>query len=128
MKRPANETHRMRDLFLYMGIGVLVASTAILLGIYQAETGQKPGASLKWVGFAILTLLVFWWAIRGYRPFWANARFWWFLTLFAVVHIASGIAVLLRITMTSLAPFILIAVVESFSLSAYLDLFAIRKH
>ena len=127
MTKPTHKTHRLRDLFVYICIGVFVASTAILLGVYHARTGQKPDTSLKWVGFAILTLLVFSWAIRGYRPFWTNRRFRWFLAFFALVHITLGIAILLRTTMTSLAPFIVVAILESYALSAYLDWFAIRK-
>jgi hypothetical protein len=127
MKKTVHKSHRLRDLILYVAIAVLIVTLGGLIGIHQAKTGQKPDASLKWVGFAILTLLVFWWAIRGYRPFWTNSRFWWFLTLFALVHLALGFTVLLRTTMTSLAPFIFVAVVESYALTAYLDRFVLRR-
>jgi uncharacterized membrane protein len=86
MARRRESSHRIRDFLLYIAIGTLLAVLAITLGVHQAKTGQKPEVLLKWIGFAVMTLLVFWWAVRAYRPFWTNTRFWRLLAVFAVIH------------------------------------------
>jgi len=120
-------SHRLRDFLLYIAIGTSLAVLAIILGVHQAKTGQKPEVLLKWIGFAVMTLLVFWWAIRTHRPFWANARFWRLLALFAVIHVVLGVGLLLRTTMVSLLPFVAITPLEYFLLSAYLSRFLIQQ-
>jgi cation transport ATPase len=127
MARHQERSHRIRDFLLYIAIGVLVVVLIGLLGVHQAKTGQKPEVLLKWIGFAVMTLLVFWWAIRAYRPFWANARFWRLIALFAAIHVILGVGLLLRTTMVSLFPFVAITPLEYFLLSACLSRFLIQK-
>ena len=120
-------SHRLKDLFLYIAIGSSLAVLAVILGVHQAKTGQKPEVLLKWTGFTVMTLLLFWWAIRAYRRFWANARFWRLITLFAIIHVFVGVCLLLRTTMTSLFPFVVITPLEYFLLAEYLARFIIQK-
>jgi len=127
MEKRKERPHRLRDFVLYIGIGVSIAILAITLGVHQAKTGQKPEGFLKWIGFAVMTVLVFWWAIRAYRPFWANIRFWRLIALFAIMHVVFGLGLLLRTTMVSLFPFVVITPLEYFLLSEYLARFLIQK-
>jgi hypothetical protein len=127
MARRQERSHRIRDFLLYIGIGALLAVLAITLGVHQAKTGQKPEVLLKWVGFAVMTLLIFWWAVLAYRPFWTDTRFWRLLAVFAVIHAVLGVGLLLRTTMISLFPFVVMTPVEYFILSAYLSRFLIQK-
>jgi hypothetical protein len=127
MPQRQERSHRIRDLLLYIAIGTLLAVLAITLGVHQAKTGQKPEVLLKWIGFAVMTLLVFWWAIRAYRRFWTNARFWRLLAVFAAIHAVLGVGLLLRTTMVSLFPFVVITPLEYFLLSASLSRFLIQK-
>ena len=127
MERRQVRPHRLRDFLLYVAVGSSLAILAIILGVRQAKTGQKPEVLLKWIGFAVMTLLVFWWAIRAYRPFWANARFWRLIALFAMIHFVLGLGLLLRTTMVSLFPFVAITPLEYLLLSAYLSRFLAQK-
>jgi hypothetical protein len=119
--------HRMRDLLVYILVGVLVVALAIALGVHQAKTGQKAEASLKWIAFAFMTLLIFWWTIRAYRPFWANAKFWKLVSFFAVIHFVLGVGLLARTTTRSLFPFAVITPLEYFLLSTCLSRFLFGK-
>jgi multisubunit Na+/H+ antiporter MnhB subunit len=120
-------SRRLRDFFLYIAIGMSVAILASLLGVYQAKTGQKPDALLKWIGFTIMSLLVFRWTIRAYRPQWGRARFWTLLAIFAVIHAGLGVGLLLRTKTGSLFPFVVIIPLEYFLLSTYLSRFLTQK-
>lgn len=127
MARPQKRSHRMLDFLIYIAIGTLLAGLAIALGIHQAKTGQRAIGHLKWIGFAIMTLLVFWWTIRAYKPFWTNARLWKLLVLFAVMHLALGVGLLWSITMLSLFPFMVITPLECFLASAFISHFLLQK-
>lgn len=125
--RHQERSHRVRDFLLYIAVGTSLAVLAITLGVHQAKTGQKPEASLKWIGFAVMSLLIFWWTIGSSRPFWTNARFWGLLAVFAIMHVIVGVALLLRTTMVSLFPFVVITPLEYFLLSMCLSRFLIQK-
>jgi cation transport ATPase len=127
MTQRHEQSHRLRDFLAYTAIGTSLAVLAIVLGVHQAKAGQKPEVLLKWVGFALMTLLVFWWAIRTYRPFWTDARFWRLLAFFAAIHTVLGVVLLLRTTMVSLFPFVVITPLEYFLLSGYLSRLLIQK-
>jgi hypothetical protein len=123
MNKSSHKSHWFRDFLFYVVIGIVVASSAILLGVHQAKVGEKPDALLKWIGFTMMTLLVFSWTIRAYRSFWATARFWRYLALFAVVHIFMGVIVVSRISGASLFPFMVVTVAEASALGACLNRF-----
>jgi LPXTG-motif cell wall-anchored protein len=111
----------IRDFLLYIAVGVSVAVLAVTLGVYQAKTGDQPADLLKWVGFAVMTLLVFLWAIRRYRRLWRNTRFWKLIGAFAAIHFIVGIGLLFRTTVTSLVPFVIVTPLEYFLLRAFLS-------
>jgi cation transport ATPase len=120
-EKPSKRSHRLRDFAVYVAISVCIVVLIGLLAVHQAKTGQKPGALLKWIGFAVMTLLIFWWAIRAYRPYWGNARFWRLLAVFALLHVVLGISILTRLIVGSLFPFVLAAALEYYLLLEYLE-------
>ena len=113
-------SHRPRDVSLYIAVGALIAVLAITLGVYQAKMLGRPGDLLKWVGFSVMTLLVFSWAIREHRSATISSRFWKFLGVFVVIHVVLGVSLLLRTAVTSLFPFVIATPLEYFLLSAVL--------
>jgi hypothetical protein len=115
MAQPQKRSHKVRDFLLYVAIAVSIVVLAGLLGVHQAKTGQKPEILLEWIGFAVLTVLVFWWVIRAYRPFWATARFWRFIALFGAIHVVV------------LLPFVAITPLEYLLLSAFLSRCMVQK-
>lgn len=110
-------SHRLRDVLLYVIIGLSIGVMAFTLGVYQAETSRRPENLLKWAGFSIMTLLVFSWAVREHRPRSVNSQFYKLLGLFAVIHVVLWVSLLLRTTITSLFPFIIATPLEYFLLS-----------
>jgi hypothetical protein len=121
MPQQQERSHRIRDFLIYVAIGTALAVFAITLGVHQAKTAQRPEGLLKWIGFGVMTSLVFWWTIRAYRPFWTNAGFWRLLALFAMVHVVLGTGLLLRTTMVSLFPLVVVAPLEYLLLSSCLS-------
>jgi hypothetical protein len=126
MDRRQERSHRLRDLLAYSAIGSSLAALAILIGVHLAKTGQKPENLIKWIGFAVMTLLVFGWAIRAFRSFWTNAKFWRLMVLFVMIHVALGVLLLLRTTIVSLLPFMVVTPLEYILLSACLLRFLIQ--
>jgi len=115
---------KIRDVLLYCAIGILVAAAAILSGIYRARAGLPLGLPAKWLGFAIMTGLVFLNGIRSYRDSWRRRRYWTLLALFSIIHFEVGFIVLSRLTRkVSLVDFAAATLIEYFALSAYLDHF-----
>ena len=85
---------RMIDLTLYVLIAVVVVASAGLYGVYQAKTGQKAGLPIKWVGFAVLTVIIFGYVLFDNRTFWHRPLFWGIVLVVLVVHL--GLGLLLR--------------------------------
>ncbi|HEV2381592.1 MAG TPA: hypothetical protein VG206_17590 [Terriglobia bacterium] len=116
---------RIRELALYCVIAILVAAAAILIGVYRG-THRLPPAPVGWTGFGIFTLLVFWWALRANRPFFAQSRLWVAVAIFAAAHLAVGYVILSRFSRgLSLVDFALAAPIEYYALIEYLR-FVIR--
>ncbi len=107
------QSHRLRDFILYLALAVALAGLAILLGVYQAKTGRSSQASLKWVGFVLMTVLAFYWTVRSYRPFWRQGSFWVTAASLGAVHVGLGIEIVQQIRAESLLPFVLSAPIES---------------
>jgi hypothetical protein len=114
---------RLRDLLLYCVIGALIAITAILVGVHRAKTGQSADGSVKWIGFAIMTALVFGNAVRYSKRFWCLSRFWGALLLFSILHLVLGFIIVSRITKVGLIQFAAATLIEYFVLDSYLGLF-----
>ena len=123
---PQQRSHRIRDFLIYIGVGVSVAILAISLGIAQAKSGDRSAPDLlKWVGFSVMTLLIFSWGLRQYHTFWKTRKFWKLITAFAAIHLIFGIGLLSRTTITSLFPFMLVTPLEYFLLDTFLSKFLI---
>jgi hypothetical protein len=114
---------KIKQLLLYCIIGVAVSAAAISLGILQAKAGSSAGLPIKWLGFAIMTALVFGNAIRYSKSRWTRPKFWGLLALFLFLHLAVGLAALWRLTQVGLIQFFLATVIEISVLSAYLGRF-----
>jgi hypothetical protein len=54
MPTQVKRSHGVRDLFLYMLIGVAIAALAILLGVHQAKTGHSSKEMISIVGVLFL--------------------------------------------------------------------------
>jgi hypothetical protein len=113
----------IKDLMLYCIIGVLVAATAILAGIHQARVGVKSEGTVKWIGFSILTALVFGNAIRYSKSYWSSVRFWGLLIVFSLPHFIVGFLVLSKVTKLGLIRFAMVTPVEYFFLDSFLRRF-----
>jgi hypothetical protein len=114
---------RVKDLLLYCGIGVAVAATAIVAGIYRARAGATSNLTVNWLGFAIMTALVFGNAIRNFKHLWAARKFWRLLILFVVAHVILGVLLLSRITNIGLIQFAVATPIEYFALMSFLKTF-----
>jgi len=118
---------RAGDFLLYVAVGVSLAVFAVLYGVHQAKLGQSPGLPPKWLGFSIMTGLVFLNGIRAYRDSWGRRRYWALLATFLMLHLGVGFIVLSRLTQkVSLIHFAFATLIEYFALSAYLDHFLNR--
>jgi hypothetical protein len=116
-------SNRLRDIFLYVMIGLLLVAVVSLYAIYQAKSGGPPGLPLKWLGFGGMTLIVFGYAIRYYKFLWASGRFWTLLSSFWVVHSLVAIGILVRVRAIPLAVYAVLTLIEYAILRAYIDRF-----
>jgi hypothetical protein len=125
---PRTKNSRVRDFLLYVAIGISLIVLIVLYGNYQIAKRQSPGLPVKWLGFGVMTALIFWWAIRAYRPFWKKTKFWGSLTLFSVFHFSLGILILLKLARpVGLIDFAVATVLESYGLTVYLGWFLNRE-
>jgi hypothetical protein len=118
---------KIRDVLLYCAIAVVVAAVAIFIGIYRAKGGLPLGLPVKWLGFAIMTGLIFLNAFRSHRDYWNQRKFWVLMTLFSIFHFVVGFIVVSRLGRVGLISFALVTVLEYFALSGYLDHFLRRE-
>lgn len=88
---------RLRDLVLYVLIGVLAVLGTGLYVLHQAKTHGSPNLPLKWMGFGAMSILVFGYAIRANRANWGKSEFWGPLAVFAFVHFALGLTLVSRL-------------------------------
>jgi len=81
----------IRDLLLYtlIGIGAVagVTSMAVL-------TKVEPDPLFKWLGFALVTAIVFGDTVRANRRHWRSRRFWTLLGVFLAVQCGLGVPLL----------------------------------
>jgi|HubBroStandDraft_4_1064222.scaffolds.fasta_scaffold34875_1 hypothetical protein len=96
MRTLKNRSHRVRDFFLYIVIGVFVAALAILLGVHQAKTGQRPDLAFKWIAFALNTAFVFGSSLRATRPWLRQPKLWAVLAILFLLHGTIGALVISR--------------------------------
>lgn len=114
---------RARDFLLYVAIAISIVILAFAYAFHLAKTGGSQYSTLKWLGFAGITAIVFGNAIRSYRRPWGRRKFWVLLGLFFAVHCGLGVVLLMRV---ATAPWVLYAVLtgpEYVLLAAYLGFF-----
>src|SRR5437899_2599949 len=88
---------RLRDLALYVGIGVAVSTAAWAFGFYTARAGHSiTDFELNWLALAGATALVFGETIRTSRRLWRKRRFWYVVAAAFIVQLGLGTAVLWR--------------------------------
>jgi hypothetical protein len=86
MPKLKNGSHRVRDFFLYIVIGVAVAALAIVLGVHQAKAGQRPDLAFNWIAFALNTAFVFGSSLRATRPWLKKPKLWAVLAILFLLH------------------------------------------
>lgn len=116
---------RARDFLLYVVIAVSIVILAFAYAFHLARTGGSQYSTLKWLGFAGITAIVFGNAIRSCRQqgLWRRRKFWVLLGLFFAMHSVLGVILLMRV---ATAPWVLYAVLagpEYVVLAAYLGFF-----
>ena len=133
LNHPASKTHqrtfanRIRDLLLYTAIAALLVTVLLLYAAHQAKVRQAAGFPTKWLGFSIMTGLVFLNAFRSHKAHWKQRRFWALLALFSAVHFGVGAFAVSRLGEVGLIDFAFATLLEYFALAAYLDHFLERK-
>lgn len=119
---------RARDFLLYVAIAISIVILAFAYAFHLAKTGGSQYSTLKWLGFAGITAIVFGNAIRscGRQGLWRRRKFWVLLGLFFAVHCVLGVVLLMRV---ATAPWVLYAVLagpEYVVLAMYLGHFLER--
>jgi hypothetical protein len=76
---------------LYALVGVGWVTAVVLLAVYS---GVEADPLVKWLGFAVVTALVFGDTVRANRRQWRNQRFWSLLGVFLAVQSAVGVLLL----------------------------------
>ena len=133
MNHSAREVHRrtfgrgLRDLLFYVAIALLLVGLLLLYALHQVSLGQTAGLPTKWVGYSIMTVLIFLNALRSHRSSWGEARFWILLAPFSALHFGVGIFVVSRLGKVGLIDFAVATLFEYFALSSYLNDFLPRK-
>jgi hypothetical protein len=85
----------IRDFLLYTLIGIGAVTAVTLLAVF---TRVEFDSLFKWLGFGIVTALVFGDTIRTNRRQWRSRRFWLFLGVFFAVQCGLGIPLLSTVT------------------------------
>jgi len=100
---------RVRDFLLYVAIVIAIVVLAFAYAFHLAKTAGSQYSTLKWLGFAGITAIVFGNAIRSCRRqrLWRRRKFWVLLGLFFAVHCVLGVVLLMRV---ATAPWVLYAV------------------
>ena len=114
---------RVRDLLLYVGIGVAVA-LAIFLG--SAYIGRSGDQVFRWVGLGANTLVVFGYTLVQYTAYFRRRKFWVLVSLFLCIHLLAFISVLETIVVWRLPWWAVITPAEFVAIGAALALMGYR--
>ena|SRR5215813_8310160 len=118
---------KIRDLLLYCTIGMLIATAAILGGIYNAKAGLSHATITKCIGFGIMTILVFGNAIRFSRHLWNKRIFWIVLATFALLHLIVGVLAVLKAEKVGLLAFAVATPIEYFAFVNFVEWVSTRR-
>ena len=86
---------RIKDFLLYTLVGIGSVTAVILIAVF---TRVESDSLFKWLGFGVVTALVFGDTIRTNRCQWRNQRFWFFLGVFFAAQCGLGISLLSTVT------------------------------
>jgi hypothetical protein len=116
--------HRARDIALEVLIGVAIVAAIIS----YAEFGPvRWMPALKWWGLLAETGVLFGYVGRAMRAYWGRGRFWAGLLGFVTAHLATWVAVQLRVERFGLLWFVFIGYAEWLGL-AYLLALLLEEH
>jgi hypothetical protein len=110
---------RTWDFVLYVTIAAGFLATLWFLG----GTDIPPASGMKWVAFATESGLVFGYGLKASWRYRHTQRWWLLLGVFFVAHLATGIAILLRVTRVPLLFIGYVAAAELILLILFLDRF-----
>jgi hypothetical protein len=105
---------------------MLLVVVLLLYAAHEAKLGHPAGLPTKWLGFSIMTGLVFLNAFRSYRAHWGRRKFWALLAPFSVLHFGVGLVVVSRFGRVGLLDFAFATLLEYLALSTYLNHFLQR--
>ncbi len=101
--------HRMRDLAIETGIGLVVVAVVCLSALY-IQPGH--GIDVRWFGLLGTTYVTFAYPIRTYCHYWRKHFFWIAIGGLLIVHLSAYVIVLLRVERWGLSWFVVITVLE----------------
>lgn len=109
--------NRIRDFVVYtlVGVGAVAAVAGVAL-----FTAMRLDQAFKWLGFAVMTAIVFGGAIHMNRRWWRIPRFWLLLSSFLAVQSALGAAILSAVTKVYTIVWAVLIPLDYFALGAYL--------
>lgn len=107
MKRPFRQL--LRDLLLYVVIGLTIGVAAIL---YAIHVPQKDRIDIRWMGLIGITPITFWVPVSALRARWRSGRFWVTALCLLVVHLGSYIALLKNVEHLGLLWFVVLNPME----------------
>jgi len=120
--------HTLRDLLLYIGIGIVTVGFVAYWGVRQALSGDSSQFPVRWIFLVAETALIFGYVLR---VFWGSRRrrkFWLVFLSVLGVHIAVAVPVLAKLHSTP--PLLILSLccpVEYFFIS-YVLLTILRTH
>lgn len=112
-----NRNGRIKDFLLYVAVGFGAVTAVTLLAVF---TSTVPDLLFKWLGFAVVTALVFGDMIRTNRRWWRSSRFWLLLGAFFAVQCGFGVLLLWSVTKVPAILWVLLIPLNYIALSAYL--------
>ena len=77
----------MRDLIVYIAIGLVIAVGGVLYGVYTAKLRLDPHLPLGWIGLTLITAVIFGYVGRLYRADWKRPRFLVTMALCLAAHL-----------------------------------------
>lgn len=115
---------RVRDYVIYIAIALALLG----LGFWYVERGGRDlsAAAMKWLGLALNTPILFWYAVRDYRQDWRYPRFWGIVLALLIVHLGLFSIVLMQVDRLGLLWFVLAIPFEIAGVAMVLLRFAYR--
>ncbi len=120
----ASTARRLRDIAIYVAIGLLVVIAAFL---YQDNFGRDTTPVAKWGGLFGMTAILFGYAAASHKPLFRSPRFWGVLAGLLVIHVSIFVVVLLRATEWKVLWFVILFPIENIIIDFALSVSMHRK-